>query len=348
MDELAKAEARNYITAGGFFLLAVYFLIKLFTAFDLSVIVNETSNQFIFNVVTGVGLILLAILLIILRRRDMIALLFFMFGAFALFVAYTATSGLWAVLFAAFLLLIALITLTGQDKQKWFLFLIPVIWFIYVLLIFCFGINTIVIILCNVILAVLSIYAALACAAERFHLPGSGFLTADENTDFKASGSALGYMLFALPLGGYALYYFSGGTAVTFDSAGTVKLVAAALMILVAILLLAVGKMRFTPIMFILLGLCCFFESCIESTILFYAIGIAELILGLFAIFRKESRILLGIMLLFFSSTSFLSLISVPSSPGNMLASAILNLIPCLIAIYLAFVVYSQRKLPKF
>ena len=34
---------------------------------------------------------------------------------------------------------------------------------------------------------------------------------------------------------------------------------------------------------------------------------------------------------------------------GNMpVVSIILNAIPCLIAIYLAFVVYSQKKLPKF
>jgi len=81
------------------------------------------------------------------------------------------------------------------------------------------------------------------------------------------------------------------------------------------------------------------------SGAMFIGIGILMIVLGLFAMLRKESRILPGIMLIVSGCTWFFS----EFNGGNAsVASFILNAIPCLIAIYLAFVVYSQRKLPKF
>jgi len=344
VDELAKIEARNYLSAAGFFLIGIFWLIMIFT--NTSGDSSAFPSSYLY-ITLGIGLLAAATLLVVLHKRDMIALLFFIFGFWQLFCGILSI-GPWTYVIAGFMLLVALVILTGKDKQKWVLFLIPVIYFLLCLYYAIFNYNVVVVTIFHIILAVLPLYFAFCCASERLHLPGSKFFTSDQQTDFKSSGSVLGYLLFALMLGGYALYYFSGGTIYTIESARMVKLLAACLMVFIAILLLAVGKMRFTPIMFMLLGLCCIAEYCISDTAMFYGMGIAECILGIFAILRKESRILPGIMIIFFSSTCFLSLVSVSSSPGYMLASAILNLIPCMIAIYLAFVVYSQKKLPKF
>jgi len=343
MDELAKTEARNYLSAAGFFLIAAWFILRVFI--DARTTTFIESNDFI-HIALGTGLLILATLLIVLHKRDMIAILFFMIGFFQLFGAFT-TFGMWNTIFAGFMLLVALVTLTGQDKKKWMLLLIPAILFIIRLITACAGYNQSVSLILSIILALLSLYYAFCCACERCHLPGSKLLTADESTDFKASGSVLGYMLFALIAGGYTLHYILGEAVLPLETFATVELLAGALMIFVAILLMTVGKMRFTPVMFLLLGLVNILVI-YSGGAMYFGIGILWLVLGLFCILRKESRILPGLMLIIYACTALFSAYATDVSISAPIVSALLNAIPCLIAIYLSFVVYSQRKLPKF
>jgi len=340
MDELAKTEARNYLSAAGFFILATWFILHVFEIVEKTT--NVLSDDFL-HIALGIGLLIVATFLIVLHKRDMIAILFFMLGFYQIFCAFT-TFGIWNVILAGLMLLVALVTLTGQDKKKWLLFLIPLIFFIYRLIRELTGYNNYVFISFYIVLAVICLYYAFCCASERISLPGRKLLTTDESTDFKSSGSVLGYMLFALIAGGYALRYIVGEAVLPLETFMTVKLVVGLLMIFVAILLLAVGKMRFTPIMFLLFGITQLL-SVYSSGIMFIGTGILYIVIGLFAMLRKESRILPGIMMIVYGSTALFAAYSGGNTP---VVSAILNAIPCLIAIYLAFVVYSQRKLPKF
>jgi len=343
MDELAKTEARNYLSAAGFFLIAAFFILRIYLSVGTTTIVEPYDCL---HIALGIGLLIMATLLIVLHKRDMIAILFFMMGFYQLFFAFTS-AGIWRSILVGLVLLVALVTLSGQDKKKWMLFLIPLIWFIRSLIIMCIGYSVAGNIVLCIILAVISLYYAFCCACERCNLPGAKILTADENTDFKASGSVLGYMLFAIITGGYALHYILGEAVLPLETFVSLELISGALMIFVAILLLTVGKMRFTPIMFLLIGLTNIITMYCSGT-MFIGIGILWFVLGLFAMLRKESRILPGIMMIIYGCSWFFSayangaLVSVP------VVSVFLNAIPCLIAIYLSFVVYSQRKLPKF
>jgi len=342
MDELAKTEARNYLSAAGFFLFAAFFMLFFFSSIGNSLFV-EISDYF--HIALGIGLVVIATLLIVLHKRDMLALLFFMMGFTQLFCAFTST-GAWNLILAGFLLLVALVTLTGQDKKKWMLFLIPLIWLIFILIIESIGFYPYVNMTLIIILAVLCLYYAFCCACERCKLPGSKLLTADESTDFKASGSVISYMLFACITAGYALHYILGDAVLPIATFPVMELLCGTLMIFVAILLLTVGQMRFTPIMFMLIGLSNIIAMYSTGN-MWIGIGIIFVVIGLFAMLRKESRILPGIMVIVYGCTAFFSGLagSMPSAP---VVSIILNAIPCLIAIYLSFVVYSQRKLPKF
>ena len=333
MDELAKTEARNYLCAAGFFVMAAQALLVALSGFFL----NETI-QFVF----GIGLLLIGTLLIVLRKRDMIAILFMMMSFFHLSHAFIPgfSGSAIAICFDGLILLTLLVTLTGKDKAKWLLILIPLV----------LVISGLVRLLCGVtpimfwILFAISIYFALACACERINLPGRKLLTADEETDFKASGSVLGYLLFAVISGMYVVYYIVGESMMHLEYLHTINIVAAVLMIFVAVLLLTVGKMRFTPAMFLLIALADLLTM-FSTGSMFIGTGILFIIIGLFAMLRKESRILPGIMLIVYGCTHFFT----AYAGGNMpVVSVILNVIPCLIAIYLAFVVYSQKKLPKF
>jgi len=340
MDEVAKTEARNYLCAAGFFMLAAFFIL-------ISLLGTTTLDYTDFiHIALGIGLLIVSTLLVILHKRDVIAILFFMMAFFQLYMAFTS-HGTWKVILFGFLLLVALITLTGQDKKKWMLFLIPLIWFVFYLIRELMGFNIYVLITFYIILALICLYYAFCCACERCSLPGSKLLTADESTDFKASGSVLGYMLFAFITAGYTFYYILGESVLALETLVSMEMICGSLMIILAILLLAVGKMRFTPIMFLLMGLISIL-SIYSSGAMFVGIGILFIIVGLFAMLRKESRILPGIMLIVYGCSCFFSAYANGAMISAPVVSVILNIIPCLIAIYLAFVVYSQRKLPKF
>jgi len=343
MDELAKTESRNYLSAAGFFLISAFLILFIFLNIGSSTFID--SNGLI-HLILGIGLLVIATLLIVLRKRDMIAILFFMMGFFQLFLAFSSP-GIWNFIMVGFLVLVALVTLTSKEKVKWLLFLIPTIWFVYCLIKVCFGYNPTVFIVFFAVLTVICLYYAFCFACERCHLPGSKILTADETTDFKASGSVLGYMLFALISGGYTLYYILDEAVLPLETFITAELIAGILMIFVAILLLAVGKMRFTPIMFLLMGVTGIL-SIYSTGYMFIGIGILWIVIGLIAMLRKESRILPGIMLIVYGCTMFFTAFATGAMVSAPVVSAILNAIPCLIAIYLAFVVYSQRKIPKF
>ncbi|HJJ36860.1 MAG TPA: hypothetical protein O0X27_06780 [Methanocorpusculum sp.] len=343
MDELAKTEARNYLCAAGFFMIAASFILSAILSVGTSTLVEQ--HEFIL-LALGIGLFIVATMLTVLHKRDMIAILFFMTGFFLLFCAFTSP-GIWYTVLMGFLVLAMLVTLTGQDKKKWLLFLIPLIWFVQFIVFEIIGFNVSVRMVFSIILAVLCLYYAFCCACERISLPGAKTLTADAETDFKASGSVLGYMLFAILTGGYAVHYILGETALPLETFVIVEHIIGILMILVAILLLAVGKMRFTPVMFMLVGLIGIL-SMYSSGAMFIGLGILMIVIGLFAMLRKESRILPGIMLIVYGCTWFFSAYVAGTSISAPVVSALLNAIPCLIAIYLAFVVYSQKKLPKF
>lgn len=334
MDELAKTGARNYLSAAGFFVTAAYVLLAA---------VCGTVPSTAINLVAGLGLLLIGTLLIVLRKRDMIAILFMMLSFFHISASFIiGSAGLTLFLcLDGFILLTLLVTLTGKDKAKWLLILIPLLMVIASIV----GLWSVIGLgILYWILFAVSIYFALACASERISLPGRKLLTADEETDFKASGSVLGYILFAITTGMYVVYYIVGESMMHIEYLHTINFIAVVLLIFIAVLLFAVGKMRFTPVMFLLMGhseLLAMFSS----GTMFIGLGILVIIIGVFAMLKKESRILPGIMLVVYGCTYFFT----AYAGGNMpVVSVILNAIPCLIAIYLAFAVYSQKKLPKF
>ena len=336
MDELAKTEARNYLSAAGFFVAASFMLLCA---------LSDTFPSEILQFIAGFGLLLIGILLIVLRKRDMIAMLFMMLAFIHLPQAFIPDFPGFPIFFCfgGVALLTLLVTLTGKDKAKWLLFILPL------LIILSSIVGPVSTIGHKIILWIyfaVSLYFALACASERLNLPGRRILTADEETDFKASGSVLGYILFAIITGTYVAYYLVGESMMRLEYLITINLVAAVLMVVVSVLLLTVGKMRFTPVMFMLAGLLTVVSLYVSGTMMLVGMGILFIIVGIFAVLRKESRLLPGIMLIVYGCTGFFSVHG--NGTVTPVVSFILNTIPCLIAIYLAFVVYSQKKLPKF
>ncbi|HJJ31901.1 MAG TPA: hypothetical protein O0X25_00290 [Methanocorpusculum sp.] len=122
------------------------------------------------QIITGVGLLLISLLLIILRKRDMIAIFFMMLSFCYIAIGFSLThiGALVMLCFYGLVLLTLLVTLTGKDQVKWLLIIIPVV-MIARSLVDCVTGQTIV--ATFIISALIGLYFAFACASEKLNLP---------------------------------------------------------------------------------------------------------------------------------------------------------------------------------
>ena len=122
MNETAKNEMRNYLSAAGFFVFAL-------TTLMLCVLLHfqpENSSDILIgtDIVCSLLLVLVGILLAVLGKRDLTAISFLMFGSIKL-VSRTisgpvASDALFVYsILQVFLLILALILLTAKDKAKY-------------------------------------------------------------------------------------------------------------------------------------------------------------------------------------------------------------------------------------
>ena len=353
MNEIAKNEMRNYLSAAGFFVFALSTLVVC-TSFLLQ---QNGDVRMVVDIVCSIFLLLFGILLAVLGKRDLTAITFLMFGSIKLLmptarIIRLETGGYSEFLFVNAILqiclvLLALILLTSKDKAKYQLALIVGLQGLFGILGF-FSPSEIlgsVMGYSHLILAVLALYLAFACASERFSLPLGKTLTADQETDFKKSASALGYLTIAASMAVWAFFYIFNASDLIADIIYALDGVYAILMILVGILLFAVAKMRFTPVMFLLAGALLAVSSVIGDNFEFI-LGILFIVLGIFAVLRTESRILPGLMFVIYGISYFIGPVAIGA--GITVLAVIVNGLPALIALYLAVATFSQKKLPLF
>ena len=143
----------------------------------------------------------------------------------------------------------------------------------------------------------------------------------------------------------WAFFYIFNASEVVAVTIYSADGVYALLMILIAILLFAVAKMRFTPVMFLLAGALLAVSSVIGDSFEFI-LGILFIVLGIFAVLRTESRILPGLMFIIYGISYFIGPVAVGA--GITVLAIIVNGLPALIALYLAVATFSQKKLPLF
>ena len=352
MNEIAKNEMRNYLSTAGFFVFALSSVIvsAQLLGRETTGFLEAASNA---DIILSVLLLLVGILLAVLGKRDLTAISFLMFGSLKLLLIIPSiqTSVQLSEAFfvnailQSFFLILALILLTAKDKAKYPLAFLIGLEGIFNFVMYANNISSMVIGYSRLLLAVLALYFAFACASERFTLPLGKTLTAEQETDFKKSASALGYLTISASMAVWAFFYLfkaSDGVSEMIYSADGVY---AFLMVLVGILLFAVAKMRFTPVMFLLAGALLAVSSVIGDSFEFI-IGILFIVLGLFAVLRTESRILPGLMFVIYGISYFI--VPVAAGAGITILAVIVNGLPAVIGLYLAVATFSQKKLPLF
>lgn len=343
MDENAKNEMRNYLSAAGFFVFAVSTL-AIGVSYLSGTVGAEQKN---ITIISTLLLLLVGVLLAVIGKRDLTAITFLMLGSIKLLMLATGfvSPGINIILYL-FLLILAVILLTAKDKAKYPLAILIALQALFTTVSYIIPSEEImssVLGYTRLILTVIALYYAFACASERICFPCSKILTADQETDFKKSASALGYLTISASMLVWAIYYLFNKSEIVANTIYALDGVYAALLILVSILLFAVAKMRFTPVMFLLAGSLLAVSSVIGATSEFI-LGILFIVLGIFAVLRTESRILPGLMFVVYGVSYFIG--PVAASAGIMILAVAVNGIPALIALYLAVATFSQRKLP--
>ena len=351
MNEIAKNEMRNYLSAAGFFVFALSSLMVS------SAVLSSQSTQPGINITCSIFLLLVGVLLAILGKRDLTALTFLMLGSLKLLLATVkiiqpATGGSYELLIVnpileIFLIILALILLTAKDNAKYLLALLIGLQGVSNIIGFFVPVNILPMIIgySHIILAVIALYYAFACASERIILPLGKTLTADQETDFKKSASALGYLTISASMAVWAFFYLFNASDLVAEIIYALDGIYALLMVLIGVLLFAVAKMRFTPVMFLLAGALLAVSSVIGDSFEFI-IGILFIVLGLFAVLRTESRILPGLMFVIYGISYFI--VPVAAGAGITILAVLVNGLPALIALYLAVATFSQKKLPLF
>lgn len=334
---------RNYLSAAGFFVFAVSTL-AIGVSYLSGTVGAEQKN---ITIISTLLLLLVGVLLAVIGKRDLTAITFLMLGSIKLLMLATGfvSPGINIILYL-FLLILAVILLTAKDKAKYPLAILIALQALFTTVSYIIPSEEImssVFGYTRLILTVIALYYAFACASERICFPCSKILTADQETDFKKSASALGYLTISASMLVWAIYYLFNKSEIVANTIYALDGVYAALLILVSILLFAVAKMRFTPVMFLLAGSLLAVSSVIGATSEFI-LGILFIVLGIFAVLRTESRILPGLMFVVYGVSYFIG--PVAASAGIMILAVAVNGIPALIALYLAVATFSQRKLP--
>ena len=357
MNETAKNEMRNYLSAAGFFVFALSALLVSaeFLGEETTGFLQAVNNA---DIILSVLLLLVGILLAVLGKRDLTAISFLMFGSLKLLLISLISPNLTPVLMdevlfvcvilQSFFLILALILLSSKDKAKYPLALLIGLEAIIDFVMYSLSGNAseiVVVDYLRIILVVIALYYAFACASERFILPLGKTLTADQETDFKKSASALGYLTISASMAVWAFFYIFNASEVVAVTIYSADGVYALLMILIAILLFAVAKMRFTPVMFLLAGALLAVSSVIGDSFEFI-LGILFIVIGIFAVLRTESRILPGLMFIIYGISYFIGPVAIGA--GITVLAVIVNGLPALIALYLAVATFSQKKLPLF
>ncbi|HJJ48249.1 MAG TPA: DMT family transporter [Methanocorpusculum sp.] len=340
-------EVRNYLTSLGFILISVSSLIMLLanisTNFDHRVLL---PHQFELELSIWAFLVIIGILLIIIRKRNIAGITFLIYGLSAIILAFTNQNRYLTFMLGIFTLIISGIFLLDASKKKYIFFTLFFSEGISMMIWAVPGLESMYYVLEGMFI-LFTLYLGFAASNLLPHIHGTDRLTSDEVFSFKRCGSMLGYIILALGFIPWALMYILGSDAVSVSDSNMVSAICSVFLFITALLLLFIGHARFTSVIFIGVSFV-FWISQYVSGMAFYVLGIILLIFGLFAICRKKSFLLVALMLILFGISAFSS-ITVSGMVELYLPQILLNVIPSIIALYLAAALFSSKnRLPLF
>ncbi|HJJ29122.1 MAG TPA: DMT family transporter [Methanocorpusculum sp.] len=355
LSEALKTEVRNYVTSFGFILMATVYVLILFGINDMfhGVLSMDAAyaSMTVPAVIIGLLLLLCGVVLLGLRKRVLSAVTFIFSSAGYFIYAFEGTSYFLTPLISIFSIVIAFIFMTSTSPKKYVYALIHVLWGIvgFLGLFNIMGLTPVVAVtvVLMIVTASMLIYFAVACAAQKIHLPLTKFLTTDDDMEFSRTGPVLGYLFMGAYIFIWVVYNFTGEELLSSQVTYAMCFILSLMLMLIGILAFSIGRMRFTPLLFLGAGTAFLLDLFVNGS-MHYVVALLLLIIGIFAVFRKNSRLLPSLLLIGFGFSRFL-MNSVDTSPDLIYVVSLINIACLLLALYLAFGVFAEKpKLPMF
>jgi len=349
MEKIQKnlGDIRNTLSAIGFFIIAGYFFYSALTY----AIITFMDNSFkiilpTLGICCAVFLVVIGIILIILRKRDFIGITFLVYAIFISCLSIINNNNRFSLFLGILALIIAGIFFLANDKKK---IIIMVLFVFQGLTLIKNGIlneifNPFVL---TFILSGILFFLGIIASSLFPELKLTKILTADESTDFGKNGTMIGFLIIPFSISPWLLSYIFRDKTISQNVVTDITIICAIALVIIAVLLIFIGKSGFNGGIFIGISFTLTL-SLISEGALFYLIGIILLLLGLLSALRKPPYLLFGLMLFLYGISAFSSYATV-GSLSLIIVQILLNLIPCIIAVYIAAATFSQKwKLPLF
>ena len=352
MSDSAKQEARNYLSSFGFLLMAMVYILAMFSSLSASDSAAAFSSFEIHMVqpcmIAGAMLILVSIGLLVLRHRVLHAVTFMFFAAMLFLTALAGNNTLITNISACFLLILAMIILLSNDRYKYIFALINLFCGIVGALGCCHleGGFAVLMLVISGALALFLIYLAIACSTQKIALPLTRMLSSDSTVRLNKAGPMLGFLFAAMYISLWLLKEIFSEAADLDSLIQTVSLVFVAMMILIAVLLFIIGKMQFTPVMFAAMGMV-FWLDMYATGPMEYGVGLILILTGIFAVLSRFPRFLTALFLIGCGFCNIMLYYAESQGLGSMPVIILFEAICVLLALYIAFANMSARpKLP--
>ncbi|HJJ29279.1 MAG TPA: DMT family transporter [Methanocorpusculum sp.] len=354
MRESSKDEARNYLISFGFLSVAVLYILVMFgylgdpgagmTPFSLS------RHLYMCWLIVGIAQMLCGIILLLLRKRVLAAITFLFFGAVHILFYTSEGNLLIAITLTLSALFLGLVLLTANDRQKYVYSGIIVL--NSGVSVFGFfagsGVMRVVTAVLMCIAVVLSLYFAVASASQKYAFPLGKYLVANGHITFSRCGAVLGFLIF----GSYILIWTIHSLVQTEPISEYARVCTGTgygfILILTGLLLFFIGKKHFIGIVYLCSGLNIWLGTYVPNGYEAYTLPVLFMIIGVFAVLRNNSALLLALVLICTGLADIFYLV-LDVYPELVTISILLEIFSLLLCLYQSFAVFSEKfKLPLF
>ena len=339
-------DIRNTLSAVGYFIMGGSLLYYALLLLNISFAVSPAENTLMLGSLCCSGfLLLIGTMLIILRKRDFDGITFIVYALILALVAICHTSPFLIVSLGIMELILGGIFLLSREKKKYSITILFVL--LGLVLITNQTSPEMVTIICAFAASGMLFITGLLSTGLFPSLRLTKMLNADDHTNFRQNGAMIGYLIFAVTMIPWIGLYLTGTSVLTPDAQNQLVIVSVIALLLIGVLMIFVGKSWFTGAIFIGLA----FVQALSLTadgVVYFVIGIIIILFGILSLLRKPAYLLSGMMYIIYG-ISAVSSEYVSGTIQIQFVQLLLNIIPCLIAIYLAAAVFSRKKkLPLF
>jgi len=352
LSDESKSGLRNYVMAAGF--IAMFVFATIVASINLC---GQTTYQYFgsHNVLIAtiffLVLLSLGITLAMLHKRDLVSITFILIGISIFLPQFGAQfyGGFTSYSMIAIVLICGVMFLFTRNEQRIAcstLLILRGLMFITVLLPeYNYGLVAAI----SIITALVTAYFALAICLENPKMPLYNILTADESDEskdgspvhFKVTGSILGYMLFSAAMLSAILYYAKIDDVSIMGTFAT-ESVCGMMLIVTGFIMLVAGRMRFTSMLFIMLGTVT--STTVFMTDISYISCLFYFLIAAICIFKKDRRLYVGVAIFFYGLTYLVSG-AIGGTADTAGLSLVLNLIPFLILMFVCLGLCSDGRI---